>query len=260
MIILRQNFINTTTQMTTTNGTITVKNLFDRNKNTTWESENAGTDSTSATMTISFDTTQTVSRICMQNHNLKQFTVQYEEGAGTVTAFVSNPISITANSTSHHYFSFNTVTTIEKIHLSMDSTFPSAAEKFVGEFMITNDLYDFSTDRLPSAAQYKPRIFKKQVVHEMSDGGISLYNIRNKFQAEIRYNFVPTSSVDTLKTVYDLSDPFIFIPFETATSWDGNLAECVWIGPFEFIEFSSNNLGNGFNGRLQLRQTPGGSF
>ena len=141
-----------------------------------------------------------------------------------------------------------------------NATFPVNQEKKIGDLLVSNLLFDLATERLPAADNYKPEIYKKQVVHEMSDGGTIVYNIRNKFRTNIDMDFVSTATVDVLKTIFDLGDSFNFLPFETTTGWDGDLAECVWPGPFEFERFSDNSRPNGFRGRILLRQTPGGTF
>lgn len=256
MIILRPTFFNTSTMFTSSNGTSTVANLFDRNRNTQWASDNAGTDATTATFRIVFPTTQTVSQIVLLNHNLENFTIK----PNTTTSDFTPSISSTTNSATNLYFSVGTLTAVKEIVITMNATISADEEKRVGEFIASNLLYDFTSDRLPPADSYRPRLIKKQIIHEMSDGGVALYNIRDKFAAEIDQNFVPTSSVDNLRDIYDLGTPFLFIPFETATSWNGDIAECVWPGDFNFFQFSDNNKGNGYQGTISLRQTPGGAF
>lgn len=256
MIILDKNRINTTTQLTTTNGTTTLANLFDRNKNTSWITDNAGTDATSATLRVIFASTLTVSRIFLANHNLKNFTIR----PNTTTASFSPAIAETTNSATYNYYALNSSTAVKDVIITANSTIVANQEKNIAEFFLSGLLYDFVSDRLPSAEGYKPRIEKKQTAHEMSDGGIILYNISSKFSAEIEIGFVPTATVNSLRTIYDSYTPVVFVPLETITSWDGGYAECVWLGDFEFLEFSDNNYGNGYRGIIRLKQTPGGSY
>lgn len=256
MIILRQNFFNTSGMATTSNGTSTLANLFDRDKSSQWSSENAGTDTTAATLRIIFDSTLTVSQVIMSNHNLKNFRIR----PNTTTSDFTPSISMTTNSATGNYWAVNTLTTVKEVVISANTTITADNEKSIGELLISNLLYDFSTDRLPAAENYTPRIDKKQIVHEMSDGGVALYNIVSKFRADMEFDFVPTSTVDSLRTIYNLNAPFVFVPFETATAWDGYWAECVWPGPFEFEEFTDNARGNGYTGTIKIRQTVGGSY
>ena len=256
MIILRQTFFNTTTQATTSNGTATVSSIFDRNRNTTWQSDNAGTDSTAATFRVVFEATQTVSQIVLLGINLKNFSVH----PNTTTSNFTPSISETTNSATSLYYAVGTNTTVKELVVTMNTTQTVSQEKEIGELIVSNLLYDFNSDRLPSAKGYKPTVFKKQIAHQMSDGGIILYNITNKFRANVNMDFVPTSTVNTLKTIYDLNTPYIFIPFETSTSWNGDIAEAVWPGEFDFVQFTDNDRGNGYTGSIEIRQTPGGLF
>ncbi|MDI6756446.1 MAG: hypothetical protein QME32_00320 [Endomicrobiia bacterium] len=253
---MRQNFINTTSQATTSNGTSTLANLFDKDKVSQWSSENAGTDATTATLRIIFGSTMTVSQVIMANHNLKNFKIR----PNTTTSDFTPSISMTTNSATSNYWAVNTLTTVKEVVVSANTTITADNEKSIGELIISNLLYSFATDRLPAAENYTPRIDKKQIVHEMSDGGINLYNISSKFRADIDFDFVPTSTVESLRTIYNLNTPFVFIPFETATSWNGSWAECIWPGAFEFEEFTDNTLGNGYTGSIKLRQTAGGAY
>lgn len=255
MIILKQTYFNTTTMATTTNGTATVAYLFDRNRGTQWSSENAGSDATAATMRIVFAATTSISNIILANHNLKSFSIH----PGTTTSNFSPAVSSTTNSATSLYFSFAT-STVTEIVATMNTTITAGQEKSIGELIISELLYDFATDRLPTAGDYDAKIDRKQIIHTMSDGGIALYNIASRFSAEIKLDFVPTVTAEALRTVFNLATPFIFVPFETSTSWNGIFPECVWPGAFEFEEFTDNSKTNGFIGKVRMRQTPGGTY
>lgn len=255
MQILRQTFLSTLTMATTSNGTSTLANLFDREVALQWSTENAGTDATAASLRIVFPSTQTVSQILLGGHNLRNFTIH----PNTTTATFTPAISHTTNSATNHYFSVNTIS-LSEVVIQMNSTITANEEKKIGELIVSNLLYDFANDRLPTAKNYDPSLFKKQVVHDMSDGGTALFNLASKFKADIKMDFVPTSTMNSLRTIYDLGEAFVFVPFETSTSWNGKWAECVWIGDFDFEEFSGNDKTNGYKGKMKLRQTPGGSY
>jgi streptogramin lyase len=160
------------------------------------------------------------------------------------------------NAQTSNYFSFDTITT-KRIRLTANKTITANEEKKVGEFIISKLLYDFKTDRLPPAKAYKPDLIRKQIVHKMSDGGIALYNIAEKFKAQLGFTFLPTTSANTLKTIYESKDPFYFIPWETVTSWDGDIFECNWMRGYGLMGFSDNDLGNGYKGKILIQETPG---
>lgn len=260
MKILAINSINTTTQFTTpagVGGTATIVNMFDRDTRTQWQAGNDG-DGTSASFNITFDVTQTVSEIIFRNWNARSFDVT-RYNAGTLITVTGAEISVTANSLTNYYATLATAA-VTTITVQIHTTIVADEAKEIGEMLVTRLLYDFASDRLPAAAEYKPAIAKRQIVHEMSDGGVSVYNVKNKFAAEIEMRFVPTATEQTLRSIYDQQDPFNFVPLDTTTGWDGNMAECNWIGDYEFLEFSDNAPANGYTGMVRLRQTQGGQY
>jgi len=233
-------------------GTSTAENLFDNKKSTQYQSAGAGTDASTVTITIELDATQTVSNIVLLNHNLENFSCTYDTAG---TAF-SPAISETTNSQTSNYYSVATITT-KRINLICNETNPVDQEKKIGEFIISKLLYDFTTDRLPPAKAYKPDLVQKQVIHHMSDGGVTLYNISEKFKAQLGFSFLPTTSATTLKTIFDSKDPFYFAPWETTTAWDGDIFECNWMGSYGLMGFSDNNTGNGYKGTILIQETAG---
>lgn len=254
MIFLRQTFFNTTTVASVTSGTATVVNMIDKKASSQFETVGDDSDLTSSTIVLNLSSTETVSNICLLNHNLQDYHIFYMVGANTTT--FSPDIVFSTNSETSQYFSFNTVTT-DNIHLKGNETITADEEKKVGEFIVSNLFYDFETDRLPTAKNYRPEIRKKQVVHKMSDGGINLYNIADKFRARIKLDFVPTSTEIILKSVFDSADPVNFIPFETTSSWNADIYEVNWTGHYNIMQFSDNNRGNGFKGQIMLQESTG---
>lgn len=254
MLFLRSNFFNTTTQATVDSNTSTVSDMIDGNESTQYISSGYNSDTLSTTITVTFDTTQTVSNIILLNHNMKKFLLYYNN---TTTNLFSPSLLYLTNSETSHFFSVATVTNITSINLKIDTTITPNQEKQLGEFIITNLLYDFSTDRLPTAKNYRPELQKKQVVHKMSDGGIHLYNIADKFKARIRLDFVPTSTEITLKSIYDLNDSFLFVPFETTSAWDAQVYDVNWVKTYNFLRFTDNNKNLGYRGEIRLAETTG---
>jgi len=255
MLFLNQNYILTTTMITISagaGGTITAENLFDNRKSTQFGSQGNNDDLTSTTITIELGETLTVSNVILLNHNLKDFSCTYDTAG---TAF-NPPISETTNSQTSNYYSVATVATT-RINLIANKTNPANQEKKIGEFIISKLLYDFTSDRLPPAKAYKPDIFRKQVVHKMSDGGITLYNISEKFKAQFGFTFLPISSATILKSIYNSKEPFYFAPWETTTAWDGDIFECNWMGGYGLMEWSDNNIRNGYKGKITIQETSG---
>lgn len=254
MIILKSNFFNTTTIASVTSGTDTVINMIDKVPATQYVTEGFAGDTLSTTVSIDFPSTQTVDKIVLKNHNLKDFSIYYNN---TTTNVFSTDINFSTNSEINHYFTFDTITTITNITLKLNATIIADQEKKIGELVISKLFYDFEADRLPSAKNYTPQIVRKQVRHEMSDGGVTLFNLAEKFKTTLRFEFVPTSTELVFKAIYDDNDPVNFISFETTSSWDGDLFEVNWTGQFNFLKFSANNKNIGFKGIMTLEETPG---
>jgi hypothetical protein len=79
--------------------------------------------------------------------------------------------------------------------------------------------------------------------------------VRDKWKVKIKYAHLEESFRNDLREIYDQNTPFVFVPFGTATGWDGILFECVWAGPFNFYKYSSNAPSSGYTGEIDLRET-----
>jgi hypothetical protein len=247
MEFLKENILNTTTMVSVDSNTGTARYLFDRNTKLGYSS--SGYNSTTATtIIVTFDETTPVSHILLQNHNIKQYNIYYD----TVTA-ANSIASATVNSDTSTYLSFNTISAAN-IKLVLTDTIDGSEEKSIGELVITEKKMVF--DRNPNALQYNPFIARKQIAHMMPDGGISLFNIKDKFRAKISLRYITTSFYNNLFSVYDEADPVYFIPFPTATSWDGKGYPVNWVGEFNF-KFAENTKNN-YSGDILLREIPSG--
>ncbi|HEA21479.1 MAG TPA: hypothetical protein ENH87_11225 [Pricia antarctica] len=246
MRFLSENFINTTTQIKVDSNTATVGNLFDRDKTVTWESSGYGTN-TSTIISIEFDQSTTITHIILLNHNLKQFRVFYN----SVTANVLSPdINETANSATANYYSFTSVI-VNSVQLQMDLAVTDDTENKVGEFIIAQNRLVFT--RNPDIRLFKPMLDRKQVRHIMPDGGVVLYNVKNKYKTKIGLRFITQAFHDSLLSLYEEAVPLIFAPFPTSTSWDGGAFPVVWSGDFDF-KFSYNVKDVGFSGNITLEE------
>ena len=250
MEFLDQNKLNTTTMVTTTaaSGSGTAQYAFDRNTSLGYTS--VGYNSTTATVfSVVFATPTVLSHLLIQSHNLKQFRAYYN----SVTAN-SLFTAETTNSATSSYYSFASVT-VNSIDLQMDDTIAGSVEKTFGELILSNRQLAFTVN--PSVKNWKPTIFRKQIVHDMPDGGAKVYNIRDKFRASLEFDFITQAFHDSLKTQHSNALPLYFVPFPTTSAWDGAAYETVWIGDFNF-KHADNSKTEGFDGSINLRQTAGG--
>jgi hypothetical protein len=60
-----------------------------------------------------------------------------------------------------------------------------------------------------------------------------------------------------LLSIFEISNPLYFVPFPTATSWDGTANEVVWSGDFNF-SYAENVKSIGYSGDIVLEETTNG--
>ena len=242
MEFIGQNIVNTTTQIAVQSNTGTAAYLYNRNRTLGYTSSGYNT-TTATTITISFTVATPVSHILMLNHNIQNFSIF----ASGVSISVN-----TTNSATSTYLSFATLTTSQLIFTLTSIFTAGGGEKSIGELIIGNRQLQFANN--PSIDNFETMIFRKQVRHEMPDGGVTLYNIRDKYRARIRQTFITEAFHNNLLSVYNGATPVYFLPYPTATAWDGRAYECVWSGDFNF-KFSDNNRGVGYSGDIVLEET-----
>lgn len=240
---LTANIVNTTTQIAVNSGTGTAAYLFNRNTRLGYVSSGY-TGATSTTITLSFTSAVVISTIMLQNHNLKDFTIYRDGTTTTLTAVASNSATST-------YLNFSSVT-VSSLAFVITGAMTSA-ERRIGELIVTERKLQF--ERNPSINDFDPKLMRKQVIHEMPDGGITLFNIKDKYQAKIGWRFITSTFKDNLFTVFDAKLPLTFVPKPTTTGWDGFAYEVNWVGDFNFKP-STNVESSGYSGNFWIKQTP----
>lgn len=257
MEFIKQNFINTTTQLSVNSNTATVSNIFNPDPYFQYYTDGLASDLTTSSMTIAFTETTLVSRIAIKDTNAKEFRLFYNGATANAFALSTTGSTIssswTTNTESDLYLR-STPVYCTSLTLEITKTQTANQEKRVG-FLAVSDLY-YELTQIPNASGYDPRIIPKQIEHKLSDGGTRIHNIRKKWEVSIKLDYISASQRNSLKTIYDLRVPFIFCPFGTATSWDGMIFESVWPGNFDFYQFSDNASVSGFSGGIKLKETP----
>ncbi len=256
MEFLKANLINTTTQIMVNSNTDTSSNLFNRDPLYQYYSDGLNNDLTSSSITITFDATTPVSRIALVDNNFKQFQIYYDNTTTNSITLLNSDTTVcsyTANADVDKYFKFATLQ-VASLTLKIDKTITADQEKVLGLFIVSN--LNLALTLTPSASKYKPVVVPKQVVHKMSDGGTRIHNVRKKWDTKFSLDYVSTAQRDSLRDIYNADLEFIFCPFGTATGWDGSIYEAVWVGQFDFYEFSDNASSSGFSGKLDLMETP----
>lgn len=254
MEFLRQNLLNTTTMMTSTanNGVGTFQYAFDRNLRLVYSSVGYNS-STIMSLSVKFASTTPVSHILLQNHNLRQFRCYYDGVTAQSLGIVAN------NSATSTYLSFGTVQAAQiDIEMELQQTGGTPAvdtEKQVGEIVVGDRL--LVVERNPSSNDWQPNLRRRQFVQEMPDGGVKVFQIKDKFVASLKWHFVTQSFRDNLFTLWSSANSMYFVPFPTTSSWDGKAYETAWIGDFDFT-YEDNSKTQGFAGSINLRETAGG--
>lgn len=257
MEFIKANFLNTTTMISLSPNTQTgiASNLFNRDPYYQFYTDGMNSDSTTQSITITFDSATNVSRIGLLDINLKEFSIFYN--GVTANAFgLSGPTTTSSwvnNSVTSMYLKVNTIA-CTSITIDMKKTMAADSEKIIGLVIFSDNYYE--TSRTPSSSNYKPKFMSKQVVHKLSDGGTRIHQVKNKWQVDISLDYILPSEKNSLYTIWGLLVPFNFIPFPTSTGWDGICFESVWEGDFDFYEYSDNASVSGFSGKIKLRETP----
>lgn len=255
MEFLYANFLNTTTQLTVTNSTASAANLFSTDQVARYLTSLDNSDLTTTGITVTFDDTTAVSRIAIIDTNAKGFRLFYNGSTANTFNFTNaTSTSVWTGNAEADLFLRCATTSVSSITLQITTTMVADAEKTVGQFVISDVLYELP--QIPNSSGYKPSLNSKQIVHELGDGGIRINTIRKKFSLDISMDNVPLAMRNSLLDIYNSEDPVIFCPFGTSSSWDGIFFEAVWLGPFDFYEFSDDAVSAGFSGTIRLRETP----
>lgn len=258
MDFLTRNLINTTTQISVNSNSSTVSNLFNRDPFYQYYSDGLNNDLTTCSITVNFDTTTPVSRIAIIDTNAKAFSIFYNGATASTFTLDSQGDTVASsflnNSSSNIYMRIGSTISVSSITIDIKSTQSANQEKHLG-LLYFGDKY-FTLSQIPSANNYDPKLNPKQIIHNLSDGGTRVHNVRKKYSVDLGLDYISTTIRDDLKFIYDLTVPFNFCPFGTTTAWDGFIFESVWTGSFDFYQFSDNALSSGFSGKVRLRETP----
>lgn len=244
MEILSQNLINTTTMIRSESGTGLTQYLFDRNRSLGYATVGYS-GATASTISIEFSVPTVISVLLLQETNLEAVSGYYD----SMTA--NSLFSLTGSSDGSLYIPFNSIT-VSSFQLQLNG---ATGERNIGEMVLCDRLLSF--ERNPAVSGFTPSISRKQVEHEMPDGGRVLFNIRDKYRASLNWKFITPSFHNNLLSIYEMADPFYFVPFPTTSAWDGRGHEVVWVGDFDF-KHSTNDRQQGYSGGINMRETPSG--
>jgi hypothetical protein len=257
MEFIKANFINTTTMITVSNNTGLTSNIFNRDQYYQYYTDSLNSDLFTGTITITFDATTNVSRIALIDTNLKEFDIYYNGATANAFTLVNQATTsskFTTNSDNNVMLRFATIS-VNSITIDMKKTQTANQEKVIGLFFVSDLIYTMG--QIPNSNGYKPNLVPKQTTHTLSDGGVRLNNVRNKFDLPITLNYLSSSDVTSLRAIYDMGSAFNFAAFTTSTGWTNPVFfEGVWVGAWEFYEYSDDASSSGFSGKIRLKETP----
>lgn len=255
----RRNLLETTTAVFASAGaTGSAASLFDRDIEWRWVTTGY-TGVTSLALSINFATATVISALMLQAHNFTQFRAFYD--SLTANVFTAN-VNVTGNSSAFSYFSFNSQT-VNSVQIQVDSAFTATVagsattERVLGELIVTRQL--FSSGASPAAGNYRPVIARTLVRQELADGGVALYDLGQKYQADIGYSFIGDNFYSDLSAVFNDAVPVVVVPFPASASWDGDAFEVEWVGANDFKWAGNDKNAQGWNGNIRLEQTYGGA-
>jgi hypothetical protein len=261
MQIYGVNLFNTTTMISTTiitNFTSTISNLFDRNENTSFS---FNIDATVGGFWLYISPSSSVDAIIIKgltSSGISQFSIY--SFPHTATAFFQLANCQTSTSSWSSIPSgdlcllFLSTTTIDTaISFGFYTSTPGVtATVYIDAINILT--HKFTWPHNPSSKNYKQKYDRTEYKHKMSDGGSATYIISDNFVADIKDEFLSTTSMNELLDIYKEHSPITFIPFPTGTGWNGQIYECNWVDDFEF-DYSDNYTGNGHDIRIKLEET-----
>jgi hypothetical protein len=256
MEFLYANYLDTTTQISVESNTLLAEKIMLRDATRQWFSDGWANDLTSTTITITFDTTTTISRIALDGINLKSFVIYYNGVTANTFNLTSTGMTTASNflnNTEAAMFLTCTPTPVSSVSIQMRTTQTANSEKAIGYLLLSEQLMDF--ERIPSASNYNPRTNSEEIVHRMSDGGTKINVKDRKFSTDLKLKYISETFKADLKAVYESDTDFVFVAFPTTTGWDKQLAPVVWEGDFDFERFSDNNPASGREGSIRLRET-----
>jgi hypothetical protein len=232
-----------------TSGSGTAHNLVDRKFTSKWVTVGNNSDTSTVTASFVFDSSTSFSGIFLCNHNIAAMKVT--AATGTLLATLSG------NAYSNTFIVIPSTSATTGINLYISNTFPSNTEKSIGELFVTKGLLcEFYP---PDSSQFKQTTRTIGFQRELIDGGIINIRLSKKYACDMNLGLISSTTMRELTTVWDNNKDFLFVPFPVNTftaEWNGQCESVVWVGDRDIENFKDNNIVNGYNGSISLRQIP----
>lgn len=212
-----KNYVNAESIIVVNYGDGSKANLYDRDKDSKWQSSGANSNATTIGISVEFykgsvAVNRTIDSLILLNHNLKRWTFYYWNGSAWVSL-----ASETTDAAEHTAKSFNAVTT-SKVKIECDQTQTADAEKFIGEMFVGEELLDLGEEITSYDVRY--RDMGKET--PLGDGGIHkmvtrwAQNRTQRYECTARFQFLDDDQRADLKDLRDSGEPFTWQPESTS--------------------------------------------
>lgn len=208
---------------TVTDGTATdtgeslSNNIRDRKNWTGWATTDSN-DAANTTVEIDFDDTD-IDSIFIVNHNLKAFTLKYEDGGWQD---FSTPISETTNTETTNFYEFNSVNT-GSLQLIITGTQVADDDKFVGQIIVTKKIGQFQNHWVIS----NPALDRARAVKKTLSGKTFVTRKTGGFRMGLESKNVEVDAdLDIVETIFDTSEGVL-----------------VWVNANDNAQFRTDRIG-----------------
>ena len=222
--ILSKNYVNVDDTFTLSTGT--APSLYDWNRDTTWLSVGS-TDAVNETIEITFyegaDTiNRTFDRFIVLDTNIHDFYLEYYNGSWNTIA----ETDLDNNTGTNIYIKFTAVTG-SKIRLNMLKTITPNQDKYISELIIAKSTLELS-DLLSTRARDD---ISEEVSYRLGTGTLKQERFYSKYSQDITLEFDNKTQRNSLKTIHNTGDAFIFLwSPDNLDDDEGGIYYVFWVG------------------------------
>lgn len=231
--IYTRNYIDDECTLSFSHGSTFGSRLYDRDKGSQYVTEDADDDTEEMSIEVDFKEDgvaqeREIDTVILLNHNLRNPELEYWDGSNW------QPLDSESNVTSSTtVFSFTAVETT-KIRLNCLDTQDPDEEKAIGEIIACAVQLEFSQDLESYEVQFRQMASEVTLI----DGSIHRtvvkhsLNRSNKYEARGRFIYLTAAEVDSLTSIKDSGEPFLWHPETTARP--AEIYYVHWTGPLRY--------------------------
>lgn len=229
-VIMSKNYVNGDDTFTISSGATGQANLYDWDRATTWQSVGSD-DTTNETIEVEFyEGSDTIDRdfdrLILLDTNIKDFELEYWNGSTWVSI---GDTDIDNNADTNVYISFTKITSVSKVRFNMLKTITADQEKYISELIIgefTVQLSDVRTTR-------DRNDISSESSFNLGTGAFKHARDYTKYSQNIPVEISVVATRNSLKTIHETNDPFIFIwAYDDLTDEEGGIFYVKWVGPW----------------------------